>query len=1841
MSLPGRFSIKSIVLFISFISSSLFSSGWFPIYENGTWPKINAVAKGDNGLNTLFVVGDNGSYFYSDQGGFDWQTLNTGTTENLLAIASARDWMNSGTVHHVAVGENGTVLHYDEVQDQWNTISGLGSNHFNAVYYDDNTASFWIGGENGQLYVSVDYGATWLPKPLELDHQVLGIHATYDAILLFTQKNDTTFILRENAVSGFFISHSGDTLVDIKMVQAVVPEGEYTGTMYLLGLEQGVPNTHIYEIPRSGQASISEVYVGDLGIVTGMGASGSNDLMFWITTEGGALWESFQTLTDWDLIYSDQEGRDLGPIICTDWSEDPGRVFGAGGIILKYGFELLFFRPEANRNLSANFNQLELEFSLIPDLTSIERYVWVNSDQRGTIPFSAEYDPGDSTRILLDLQSDFGPAQIPGEKLNVTLGDSLIALMAKRYFNFREINYELNIVSNRPSSFQFNEFYQSTPIGRPTTNWVNGFINQDDVLDFVTFADDTLYCFMGSIDGNFDQVTKLYFPGLISLRVPPNEQLILYDLDQDGLPDLLLYDQSQIFILQNESTGSDILFTGPTVQQSEEVINKLVLYNDDSDGFVDLMILGTRFGTLMDIHIDDFGLLFNAHDFGTISHLFVDLADLNGDGYQDMMLIDNDGQLVLREGTGSGYFNDFNQVMPASGRSYTAVKAVNLNDDNHLEIIAYNSTYTDLIVFGGETHWGFNLERQNIISTVPDILLDLYIQDFGGQRDQEFIMRPDIIALTSDSLLFFENETYDISNIQFTKLETYSKYREIPFDKLLAGDYDQEGTIDFAAYDVTAGQFNIWNKFTWQPQIDQFDIGRYQVSLDWTPFPDEVGTLDYYNVYRSDQPEFDHQAYIRQTASNHFVDYEMGPYETFWYAVQAVYNGGIESDWSPLDSVKTFIELNGPQSGILEDTTRAYLAKTSISVEAGNSLEIQGGIRIGFEQDTRFDVFGNLTVSGNSLENQMVDFENAHWDSSGWEGIYLHPAADTVRFEWFSIMGARTGLQADNRPLKMHFGGIIGNQVGLLADSDSLHLENVVFDSNGVALRVQGSTHANVKNVTIYHSQVNSIVTTDASMTMVRNAIIWDNHGPVVKEQAGTLLHVKYSTVDSIGQNVSSSHISRLQPTFMTSDSGFYRPNIMSPTIDAGDPDDVFSDEPQPNGGRINQGLYGGSELATPSIQPRIAIEPGKLYLIVRPGYSDTSSFWIKNPGGSALNIMGISQSSESGAFQIVDNSIPSLAPNDSMHLRIVFNPQETIDYLDTLQILCNDPHLPNGIKSVPLFGRGSDVVPVVRLDKLADATFKESAVRFWYTVADSGSESVNPSIPGTYSIHYALVKIPGDTIETGFRLTQIPIDFYPLDDGLYKFIIWANPEPGNEVAENNTKTQYFTINVKTRTSLPLRWYMVSLPRNYSVDWKWFEQGDSSAYLLKWDNQEDDYSALNKEQIEPGQAFWAFPFKSLELNLALTDIANPLDINGVTPPFYLVPGWNQIGIPRDFSLYWNEMHIIPESGVNTEISFSDAVEAQIIDGAVYQFIQNSDYTGYDWNVVDSTTKAEPWVGYWLRANESCSIIFPETPAFNPLPITAISEPLSSLQKNVADGNWQLNLSLENAHYSDQKNILGIGATKSVPVAEPPHIGDYCALMIPSEKGNLTQQIYPEFSKKDEVKVWDMKVVTRNNSEEHTFSWNPDDVVESDFYLYLVDMQSEEVMDMRTQDTYSFNPKGNTSLFKVFASQDENFRPEIVPLSFKLEQNYPNPFNPQTTIRFGIPADADGKKISLIVYDILGQKTAVIHKGILNSGYHQFVWNGRNLKGKKTASGVYFYRLETAGKQMVKKMVLVR
>ena len=81
---------------------------------------------------------------------------------------------------------------------------------------------------------------------------------------------------------------------------------------------------------------------------------------------------------------------------------------------------------------------------------------------------------------------------------------------------------------------------------------------------------------------------------------------------------------------------------------------------------------------------------------------------------------------------------------------------------------------------------------------------------------------------------------------------------------------------------------------------------------------------------------------------------------------------------------------------------------------------------------------------------------------------------------------------------------------------------------------------------------------------------------------------------------------------------------------------------------------------------------------------------------------------------------------------------------------------------------------------------------------------------------------------------------------------------------------------------------------------------------------------------------------------------------------------------------------------------------------------------------------------------------------------------------------------------------------------------------------------------------------------------------------------------------------------------------LLPEHFSLSQNYPNPFNPTTSIRYGLAAQTE---VSLVVYDLQGREVATLFSGVKAAGWHNQIWDGRNVAGESVSTGLYFLRVE--------------
>ena len=132
-------------------------------------------------------------------------------------------------------------------------------------------------------------------------------------------------------------------------------------------------------------------------------------------------------------------------------------------------------------------------------------------------------------------------------------------------------------------------------------------------------------------------------------------------------------------------------------------------------------------------------------------------------------------------------------------------------------------------------------------------------------------------------------------------------------------------------------------------------------------------------------------------------------------------------------------------------------------------------------------------------------------------------------------------------------------------------------------------------------------------------------------------------------------------------------------------------------------------------------------------------------------------------------------------------------------------------------------------------------------------------------------------------------------------------------------------------------------------------------------------------------------------------------------------------------------------------------------------------------------------------------------------------------------------------------------------------------------------------------------------------------------------QSAKRFDSRNNSVDANRPKLIVEYTLPMSVREISSTPEV----FALQQNYPNPFNPSTTIYFSLPQSG---LTTLNVYDVLGNEVAELVNQRLSAGTHSVDFNGKNLFRQNAgglASGVYFYRLQSANNVSTKKLILVK
>jgi hypothetical protein len=155
-------------------------------------------------------------------------------------------------------------------------------------------------------------------------------------------------------------------------------------------------------------------------------------------------------------------------------------------------------------------------------------------------------------------------------------------------------------------------------------------------------------------------------------------------------------------------------------------------------------------------------------------------------------------------------------------------------------------------------------------------------------------------------------------------------------------------------------------------------------------------------------------------------------------------------------------------------------------------------------------------------------------------------------------------------------------------------------------------------------------------------------------------------------------------------------------------------------------------------------------------------------------------------------------------------------------------------------------------------------------------------------------------------------------------------------------------------------------------------------------------------------------------------------------------------------------------------------------------------------------------------------------------------------------------------------------------------------------------------------------VSREENGDGVFDELPGITIEKDSLTYAF---ADSTCEPNTAYRYMVEanyPTGRTLLFY------QSIKTPSVTLA--LLQNHPNPFAWRTTIAYDVPEES---RVTIDVYNVLGQHVARLVNAKKSGGRHTIVWDGNDDSGRPVSSGIYFYRMEWGPQTLSRKMILLR
>jgi len=343
------------------------------------------------------------------------------------------------------------------------------------------------------------------------------------------------------------------------------------------------------------------------------------------------------------------------------------------------------------------------------------------------------------------------------------------------------------------------------------------------------------------------------------------------------------------------------------------------------------------------------------------------------------------------------------------------------------------------------------------------------------------------------------------------------------------------------------------------------------------------------------------------------------------------------------------------------------------------SLTIEPGVTVYFDDDFHFDVTGSLEAIG--FHSDSILFLPTPDNLNGWQGLIFTPNASESALSYCHITGAKNqGILFDNCESPVISNCRISNNPGdgIRVKNTSVDLYNCIISRNssrGVYLEQATFSAENTiisKNeegiYSLYEQDViyllNSVIADNSSKSIlclsgtvdIQNSILYHNH---IEIGSNDTTHIKatYSNID-VGVVYPGTGNINQSPEFF--DSNSYTLTDQSPCVDAGNPISVYSDiffPPSLKSSRTDMGAYGGPGAG--NWYPPLYIQPQPIdFGQVTVDSSKTVPVKIKNYRDKPVNVSEITFT-DSPDYFITNLESFSVAVSDSAELLLTFTPKK------------------------------------------------------------------------------------------------------------------------------------------------------------------------------------------------------------------------------------------------------------------------------------------------------------------------------------------------------------------------------------------------------------------------------------------------------------------------------------------------------------------------------------------------------------------------------------------------------